>query len=212
MQIPDALSSAAAGMKTQSARLDTIAENLSNASTAGYRSRRSVLTRFSERLQTATIATESQGPLRRTDVPTDLALLGPGYFAVASPHGVEYTRDGRMTLDADGYLCDARGNKVLGSLGPVRMPHGSLVHADGRIYANGRTIDRLRIVELDGTHVKRAAASVREGYLEDSGVDPIAEMTSLVATQRAYEADQKAAQRADDALKLAVTDVPAVRS
>jgi flagellar basal-body rod protein FlgF len=211
MQIPDALSSAAAGMKTQGARLDTIAENLSNASTAGYRSRRSVLMRFGERLRTATVAAESQGPLRRTDVPTDLALLGPGYFAVAAPHGVEYTRDGRMTLDADGYLCDARGNKVLGSLGPVRMPRGALVHADGRIYANGRAIDRLRIVDLDGTHVKRAAASVRAGYLEDSGVDPIAEMTSLVATQRAYEADQKAAQRADDSLKLAVTDVPAVR-
>ena len=53
---------------------------------------------------------------------------------------------------------------------------------------------------------------MHSGYLEDSTVDPIAEMTSLVATQRAYEANQKAAQRADESLRRAVTDVPAVRS
>jgi len=211
MQIPDALVSAAGGMRAQSARLDAIAQDLTNAATPGYRSRRAQPA-FDQRLTTAVLATQAQGSLRRTDVSTDLALVGPGYFAIAAPGGVEYTRDGRMMLDADGYLCDARGRKVLGSLGGARLPRGAHIHTDGRIVSNGRVIDRLRIVELDAGVATRAKANVRSGYLEDSGVDPIAEMTELVATERAYEANQKTAQAADESLKLAVTEVPAVHS
>jgi flagellar basal-body rod protein FlgF len=211
MQLPDALASAATGMRTQSSRVDTIAENLANAGTAGYRSRRCVSFGFGERLRTASVLAQTQGALRHTGVPTDLALVGLGYFAVATPHGVEYTRDGRMTRDGENFLCDSRGYKVLGSLGPVRLPHNAIIHADGKVFAGGRAIDRLRIVELNDGKPRRAAASVRAGFLEESGVDPIGEMTALVAAERAYEANQKTAQRADEALKRAVIEVPAVR-
>jgi flagellar basal-body rod protein FlgF len=210
MQIPDALASAAGGMRAQSARLDAIAQDLANAATPGYRSRRAQPA-FGQRLATVSLAAQGQGSLRRTGVTTDLALVGPGYFALAGASGVEYTRDGRMMLDPDGYLCDARGRKVLGALGGVRMTRGASIHADGRVFSGGRVIDRLRIVELDGGVARRAKASVRSGYLEDSGVDPIAEMTELVATERAYEANQKTAQAADESLKRAVTEVPAVQ-
>jgi flagellar basal body rod protein FlgG len=50
------------------------------------------------------------------------------------------------------------------------------------------------------------------GYLEDSGVDAISEMTALITAQRVYEANQKSAQRTDESLRRLVTDVPAVRS
>ena len=210
MQIPDALSSAAGGMRAQSAHLDAIAQDLANAATPGYRPRRAQPA-FGQRLAKATLDAQTQGALRRTDVTTDLALVGPGYFAIAGSRGVEYPRDGRMMLDAEGYLCDAHGRKVLGSLGGVRMPRGATIRPDGRIFSGGRAIDRLRIVELDAGVARRANASVRSGYLEDSGIDPIAEMTELVATERAYEANQKTAQAADESLKLAVTEVPAVR-
>jgi flagellar basal-body rod protein FlgF len=211
MQIPDALTSAATGMRAQSARLDAIAEDLANASTPGYRARHPAAA-FGQTMAGATAA-PSQGALRRTDVATDLALLGPGYFAVAGTHGVEYTRDGRMMLDAQGYLCDGRGHKVLGSLGGVRMTRGASIRTDGSVVAGGRVIDRLRIVDFDRNGApQRATATVCAGYLEDSGVDPIAEMTALVGAQRAYEADQKSAQAADESLRRAVTDVPAVHS
>lgn len=212
MQIPDALVSAAAGMQAQSSRLDAIAENLANAATPGYRPRRSLISAFDDELRTVVSAVPSQGPLRRTDVPTDFALVGPGCFALAGPRGVEYTRDGRMMLDHDGFLCDARGYRVLGSLGPVRLPRGGHVEADGRVVAHGHALDRLRIVDLDGGGAKRAAASVRSGYLEESGVDPISEMTALVTAERTYEANAKSAQRTDEALKRAVIEVPAVRA
>ncbi len=210
MDVPEALTSAAAGMRAQSARLDAIAENLANASTVGYRPKRAVLTGFGERLTSSVIASSSQGGLRRTGVATDLALVGPGAFALAGTDGVEYSRDGRLEVDPSGCLCDARGRRVLGSLGPVRFPRGARVDGEGRILSGGAVIDRLRIVE-EGQPFRRAAAQVRAGYLEDSGVDPIAEMTALVGAERAYEANSKSAQRADESLRRAVTDVPAVR-
>jgi len=206
MQIPDALSSAASGMRAQSARLDEIAEDLANAATPGYRVRASS---FSQGVANAGTA---QGALRRTGVVTDLALVGPGFFAVAGAHGVEYTRDGRMLTDAQGYLCDARGRRVLGSLGGVSLPRGASFRSDGSVVCGGRVVDRLRVVDFDGGAPRRASASVRSGYLEDSGVNPIAEMTRLVAAERAYEADQKSAQAADESLRRAAIDVPALRS
>ncbi|HEY7982423.1 MAG TPA: flagellar hook basal-body protein [Candidatus Eremiobacteraceae bacterium] len=224
MNAPDALASAAAGMRAQAARLDLIAADLANAGTPGYRSLVPVGARFADRLGAAAGTSSAQGALRSTGVPTDLALSGPGYFAVATPDGVRYTRDGRLTADPSGTLVDARGNRVLGTLGPVRFPHRATVESDGRIVCDGQTIDRLRVVEvagavdqangycvaLPGATLTRAAAQVRAGFLEDSGVNPIAEMTALVSSQRAFEANQKAAQRADETLRRAVTDVPAV--
>jgi len=226
MDTADALSSAAAGMRLQSDRLDVIAQNLANASTIGYRERTWNAAASGDGVKSFVAASDRQGALRRTGVTTDLALVGRGYFAVATPDGVGYTRDGRFRPGAGDSLVDARGNAVLGALGPARFPRGAHVEPDGRIMKNGAVIDRLRIVGPSGASPSdagpylrapaqnvptRAAATVHAGYLEESGVDAIAEMSSLVAAQRAYEADQKAAQQADETLRRAVTDVPAVR-
>jgi flagellar basal-body rod protein FlgF len=223
MDAPDALSSAAAGMRAQATRLDLIAADLANAGTPGYRSSMSVGTRFEDQLASTSSA---QGTLRSTGVLTDLALSGPGYFAVVTSDGVRYTRDGRLSADPTGTLVDSRGNRVLGTFGPVRFPHRATIQNDGRIVFNGQTIDRLRVVELSGAAAQadgyrvaspgaalaRSNSQIHSGYLEDSGVNPIAEMTALVASQRAFEANQKAAQRADETLRRAVTDVPAVQA
>lgn len=224
MDAPDALASAATGMRAQAARLDQIATDLANAGTPGYRSSSPAGKFFADRLGAAAGQSSAQGALRLTGVPTDVALSGPGYFAVATPAGVRYTRDGRLSADPSGTLVDSRGNRLLGTLGPVRFPHRANIDSDGRIVSGGHIIDRLRIVDFAGTVEQgdgyraalpgatpgRAAAQVRAGYLEDSGVNPIAEMTALVSSQRAFEANQKAAQRADETLRRAVTDVPAV--
>ena len=58
---------------------------------------------------------------------------------------------------------------------------------------------------------KRSSAAVRAGYLEDSGVDAVAEMTSLISAERAFEANQKSIQRTDESLRRLVTEVPLVR-
>lgn len=225
MDTPDALTSAAAGMRLQADRLDLIAQNLANASTIGYRERQWPGRTFAASLGSAKQSGPRQGALRRTGVPTDLALVGPGYFAVATADGVRYTRDGRISRTDDASLADIHGNKLLGALGPVRFPHGAHLEPSGRVIADGRVVDTLRLVALspadalaDGPYasassvpIKTASTTVHTGYLEESTVDPIAEMTALVGAQRAYEADEKASQRADETLRRAVTDVPTVR-
>jgi len=227
MDTADALSSAAAGMRLQADRLDVIAQNLANASTTGYRERTWSVGRFADGVASVVATSERQGSLRRTGVATDLALVGRGYLTVQSSAGVRYTRDGALRPTPDGSLADSRGSKVLGALGPVRFPRGAHIEPDGRVMADGRVVDRLRVVQFagaslaeDGAYLyapagavpSRAEATVHTGYLEDSGVDPVTEMSSLVTAERAYEADAKAAQQADESLRRAVTDVPAVHS
>jgi flagellar basal-body rod protein FlgF len=227
MDTPDALAAAAAGMRAQADKLDVIAQNLANGSTAGFRARSAAFTSFGDELRANTGVSSAQGPLHRTDVPTDLALTGSGYFAIATRDGVRYTRDGRMSVDPQGLLTDARGNRVLGALGPARFPQGARIDESGRIFVAGTMIDRLRIVAFDapcdsldsnlfappsGCVPKRSQAQVRSGYLEDSGVDAISEMTALIAAQRAYEANEKSAARSDESLRRLVTDVPSLRS
>jgi len=226
MDAPDALASAAAGMRAQADQLDRIAADLANAGTPGYRSAAPAGVSFAAQVGAAARRSERQGLLRSTGMPTDVALSGPGFFAVATPGGVRYTRDGRLTADPSGTLLDARGNHVLGSFGPVRFPTRATIESDGRIMLAGRAVDRLRIVDVadalpngdgycaarPGATLGRSTAQVCAGYLEDSGVNPIAEMTALVSSQRAFEANQKAAQRADETLRRAVTDVPSVHA
>jgi flagellar basal-body rod protein FlgF len=222
MDAPDSLACAAAGMRLQQARLDAIAANLANSGTPGY----GALDTRAEFASDLAAAQTAQGSLRPTGVATDLALNGPGYFAVAAPDGVRYTRDGRLSATGD-TLCDIGGHALLGSLGPVRFPRGATIDSEGRIVGDGRIIDRLRVVDIGpgptrdaagysspagNSSIRRSAAQVRSGFLEDSGVNPLAEMTALVSAQRAFEADQKTAQRADETLRRAVTDVPAVHA
>ena len=76
MNTPDALTSAATGMRTQAAELDTVALNLANASTVGYRSRTEAFSQFGEGLVAHAGTSQAQGPLRHTGVATDLALVG----------------------------------------------------------------------------------------------------------------------------------------
>jgi flagellar basal-body rod protein FlgF len=226
MDTPDALASAASGMRVQAAELDVIARNLANVSTSGYRAQTQAFSANGEAFNSHLGVSQSQGPLRHTGVPTDLALVGPGYFAVATPEGVRYTRDGRLAIDPRGYLRDASGNPVLGSMGPARFPHNARILDDGRIVVSREVVDRLRIVTFDApcsssdgnllaapkdSVPKRSFANVRCGYLEDSGVDAISEMTLLIRAQRSFEANQKSLQETDESLRRLVTEVPAVR-
>jgi flagellar basal-body rod protein FlgF len=226
MDTPDALVSSANGMRAQAAELDVIARNLANASTAGYRVRAQAFSDDAGSFGSQLALNQSQGSLRHTGVSTDIALVGPGYFAVATTDGVRYTRDGRFNIDPKGLLRDSQGNPVLGSLGPARFPEGAVIAEDGRIQAHGAVIDRLRIVTFDqpcdalgsnlfgapnGALPRRSFASVRCGYLEDSGVDAIGEMTALIRSERSFEANQKCLEHTDESLRKLVTEVPAAR-
>lgn len=64
-----------------------------------------------------------QGALESTGNPLDLAIVGDGFFAVQTPEGVRYTRNGAFFRNQEGYLQDIRGYNLLDTTGnPIRIP------------------------------------------------------------------------------------------
>jgi len=136
-----ALYTAASGMSAQQANLDTVANNLANSATAGFRSRRlqfedmiyqNVVTPGSAQTQstasaglqiglgTRTSATEvimTQGAFNQTSNPLDLAIQGQGFFQVQMPDGTTaYTRAGNFQLSNTGVLVTSDGNPLVPSI------------------------------------------------------------------------------------------------
>jgi len=213
------LYAALSGAYTSMRRLDTVATNLANASTTGYKGQRLTVEATGADGSYARIAEGlydlSDGAVQRTDHPTDVALQGKGWLVVDHGDGVLLTRDGRLRPAADGTLTAPGGRAVLGEHGPITVPPGETVRieADGSVVASdsGR-LDRLRIVEADATplggnlwtpdgpllEVPEGTVSVVPGALEASNVDPMRAMVELVEASRTFEAFQKAMQTSDE--------------
>jgi len=235
---------AASGMLAESVRQDIIANNLANATTTGFKRSDVVVEQFGEMLLSnlgepgtppvGSLSTGSQvngvrvvdgqGKLRATDNPLDLALAGNGHFAIATPEGVRYTRDGSFALDAAGRLVTKDGSAVLGEGGPITLGPGEVkIAADGAVTQGGQTKGRLRITVLapdsirkegdshvNGTPQGGADVQVRQGFLEASTVNVVGEMVELIRVMRSFEANQRAARAHDEALQQSVTRVGSV--
>jgi flagellar basal-body rod protein FlgG len=228
------MQAAASGMVAQMAGQDVVANNLANVNTSGFKRDvsgfRALFTGMIEGANTARVTAEqgcdrSQGALQETGTPTHLALDGDGYFTVQTPNGVTCTRNGSFTLDSDGYLVTANGDKVLGQSGPIRLGKGDWkVSERGEITQNGAVLDTFQIVRFDpsvpvaksGDNLWRMDVSastsaanvrVRQGYLEGSNVNPIEEMVSMITGLRTYEASQKSIQAQDETLDKLVNEV-----
>jgi flagellar basal-body rod protein FlgF/flagellar basal-body rod protein FlgG len=150
--------------------LDTIANNLANVSTAGFRANHNI---FSSVLATAgssplsvlnqdendygvlsgTQLDNSQGALVPTANELDLAMEGTGYFAVQTKTGPVYTRGGIFRVSPQGQLTTAVGDLVMGENGGPLTILGSpvAISADGTISTNGGITGRLKLVEFAPT-------------------------------------------------------------
>jgi flagellar basal-body rod protein FlgG len=160
---------AASGMLAELVRQDQIANDLSNASTPGYKADRSAQQSFGDMLlanrksgetigtlglgtQISQIRTDlTQAPLRETDEPLDLALQGDGFFAVKTTQGVRYTQDGQFSLDATGQLVNQSGYAVLDDKNqPIKLgaTDGVTIADGGAITLNGRAVATIGVVSL----------------------------------------------------------------
>ncbi|HEV2618909.1 MAG TPA: flagellar basal-body rod protein FlgG [Acidobacteriaceae bacterium] len=136
-----ALYTAASGMSAQQANLDTVANNLANSATAGFRSRKmqfedmiyqnlvqpgsaasTSTTSAGLQIGLGTKSTSSevimtQGDFSQTGNPLDIAIQGAGFFQVQLPNGtIGYTRDGNFSLNNAGTMVDAHGDQLLPSV------------------------------------------------------------------------------------------------
>lgn len=153
----------------------------------------------------------SNGPLVLTNRDLDIALTGDGFLTVETPQGVRYTRNGSLILSSKSVLTTAGGFPVLGegghsiSLGPGKIR----INDDGEVFLNDARVDRLKIVNFDNPSVllreggsllsskggqaseKASETMIKQGYLEQSNVNPVSSVVSMVGILRQFEAIQK---------------------
>lgn len=150
--------------------LDTIASNLANSSTGGFRARHttfsSVLAGSGQHLSSElNVDTNSYGllsgsrldmqagSLEHTGGDLDVGIDGPGFFTVQTKQGPAYTRNGNFQLSPTGQLITATGDAVVGDGGPITIPSGAKVtiSPDGTISAGGAIAGKLKVVQLSAT-------------------------------------------------------------
>jgi flagellar basal-body rod protein FlgF/flagellar basal-body rod protein FlgG len=167
------------------------------------------------------------GQLQATGNDFDVALQGSGFFVVQTSDGVKYTRNGQFKLGADRTLITSAGDPVMGEGGVIRLPAGQLsVSTDGTMSVDGALVGRLRVIDFPPATALEAVGNgyfdapaanarpatqiaIRQGAIEQSNVDPIAEAIGLVALQRHAEMLQRALTMFHTELnKVAVEDIP----
>ena len=170
---------------------------------------------------------QTQGTLARTGGTFDLAIEGDGFFMVITPQGERLTRAGQFTPNENGDLVTMDGYPVADAGGaPVFVPQGASaigIAADGTISADGQPVGQIGVftpVEPDGLiredGVRFAAeagvdpaldARVVQGFLEQSNVNPVSEITRMIEVQRAYELGQNFLDREDERIRTAIRDL-----
>lgn len=177
-----------------------------------------------------THAVFTQGKLMRSGGPFDLAIDGPGFFRVVDDRGRRaYTRDGEFARAADGTLRNAQGWRLEGVRIPEDALSANVAQ-DGAVTvtaAKGKSVcARIRLAEFAAPEYLQSAGgtlffathasgkpravdpgttggpAVKFGMLERSNVTIIEAMMQILAAQRAYEANAKGVQAADEMMRI----------
>ena len=237
------------GAQVQAQRLEYIANNLANLETPGFKRDVPIFqARFAEAIQQGSaspgdkslndigggvklneVETDfSRGTMRRTEIPTDLAVNGEGFFQVLGPDNQNMlTRAGNFAIDARGQLVTAAGYPVLDSSGgpilldseqPWTVVRGGLIKQGDQATAIGLQMPQSMgdLVKAGGnmfrplgptTEIPATERDIRQGYLEQSGVSSTREMMAMIATSRAFEANTQLIQSQDSMLSSLISRV-----
>ncbi len=231
---------AEAAMRPKMTRMEVLANNLANINSTGFKKDRvfismlkeSAAGRPDERTDMTGMGAQraidfSGGSLQQTGNPLDLAIEGPGFFAVDTPRGIRLTRNGNFKLSPDGTLVTGEGYAVLSSAGHItipqadRIPKGSIsINEVGELSTGKETVGRIQLVDVERTallqkdheslfipdprdpisDVEEDRTVIRQGYLEESNVEGIEEMIAMIELSRSFETDQKMIQAQDQTL------------
>jgi flagellar basal-body rod protein FlgF len=217
-------------------RLATIAHNVANVNTPGFRAEQSKFDALVARAGDTDIAfadagttylSRAPGGLTKTDNPLDVGVVGEGYLAIQTPQGRAYTRDGRLFMAPSGALVTVTGHAALDVggapilLDPTAGPPA--VARDGMLSQQGRQIGALGLFAIDpaakltrfensGVVPDRPATAILDftrnglvqGFVEGSNVSGVAEISRLVAIQRAFDGVTAAMSQSESNLAEAI--------
>jgi flagellar basal-body rod protein FlgF len=232
-----AIYKALSGSMAQMHRLEVASQDLANVNTAGYKGQRLSFSEvLAKRLPAddrpgGSVAVGAQrtnlgpGVLQGTGNPFHLAIEGDGFFVVQTARGERYTRNGGLTLKADGTVITAAGDAVLGDGGPLQLSGGGNfeVGGDGTVRSNNNEIGKLRMVRFvdgakavkEGANLFRSDASnigaaagarIVQGNLEQSNVSPIDSMVALISINRLFESYERAMKLMDSMTEKMIAD------
>lgn len=177
------------------------------------------------------IATDfTKGDIQMTGHKYDLSLDGHGFFTVETPYGERMTRAGNFIVNANKQLVTKDGYRVMGENGPIIVDGLNFsVDEQGVVYIGQNSdeyVDRLKIVTVDDYKtIKKVghnlymvpkehpqpyvtpAVTVRQGTLEMSNVNAVAELRQMIDVMRMYEANSKVIQTKDQLIGKAATEI-----
>jgi flagellar basal-body rod protein FlgG len=234
----EGLYSAAAGMQAQQQRIDSVANDLANVNTNGYKHTRVAFRDLlyvndaSGNVHSGAGAAATtigrgftQGAMRETGNPLDVAIEGEGFLRVRRADGTDaLTRDGSLRIDPRGRLTTQRGELVQPA---ITVPAGTnesavSIGADGTVSANNRPVGRIQLVNVrspesldvigenlyrttaaSGAATNATGARLTQGSIEASNVDVGDSMTEMIDAQRSFQLASRAVQMQDQMLQIA---------
>lgn len=180
----------------------------------------------------------TQGGLKSTGNPLDVAIDGKGFFEVATTNGVKMTRHGSFSIDGNGQLVTKDGYPVLAAAGDgvdpaarvIRVTGEGQLHINdaGEVFEGANQIAKLSMVDVadkdglqkvgnslydfkPGTRPEISVInnpSLKQGFVESSNVNIVKEMTDMITTTRTFESAQKAISAYDGMTEKLVNQVP----
>ena len=253
-----ALYSSSSGMQAQQLNLDTIANNLANVNTTGFKRTRvdfadllyqtfkapgtsaasgsQVPTGIQVGHGSRPVATQrifSQGDFQQTENPLDMVIEGDGFFQVTRPDGTTaYTRSGAFKKDGSGRVVNSDGFVLSPNIVIPTEAKSVTIGSDGTVsvilagQTASSTVGTIQIAQfvnpaglsaigrnlytpsaasgnaVTGNPGTAGLGTLSAGFLELANVKVVEEMVSMITSQRAYEANSKAIQTADDMLQI----------
>jgi len=169
----------------------------------------------------------SQAGLEQTRGKLDLAIQGPGFFQVQTPDGNRLTRAGAFATSPEGELVNMDGYRVLDAGGaPIGIPptaQAIAIGQDGTISADGVAVGQVGVVapvdpmdlfDAGGTLLEAKngtepveGSQILQGFLEESNVSPVRELTRMIEVQRAYEQGQKFLENEHDRIRSVISTI-----
>lgn len=153
---------------------------------------------------------QDSGAITQTGNKLDIAIQGDSWLAIQTPQGIVYSRDGRMMMNNEGNLISTKGYLYLDDNGgPIQLnPRAGdpIITKDGKIYQNDQVVatiglyrfpDNSKLSYAEGSSVVSAKeplavddfskTGIVQGFLENSNVNGVVEMTRLIEVSRAFE-------------------------
>ena len=214
--------------------MEAVAHNLANASTTGYKSqsplfkevlaKTSPTERISSVIDQGLMTNTTDGPLKPTDLTYDFGIRGSGYFAVQTPSGERYTRNGNFKLDSASRLVTQNDSAVLGADNrPIVLPPNAgdiRVAGDGTILAGTQVVGQMKIVGFtndralkrgpnslliaDEAPQRGPQAKVVQGVIEESNVIPMFELSRMTEIVRNFQQANNLVEQEHDRQRDAV--------